>query len=98
METERLKHFEVVARTLHFGRAADILGIDQSILSRSIKRLEEEVGAQLLDRSRRHVVLSPAGRAFLDEARAAMRAVERAARVARTTGADHVGDLNLAVA
>jgi DNA-binding transcriptional LysR family regulator len=97
MDFERLRHFEAVARTLHFGRAAEQLNIDQSILSRSIKRLEEDLGVRLLDRSRRHVALTPAGQLFLDEARKVLEAAARAMRLARLTAAGEVEDLRVAL-
>jgi DNA-binding transcriptional LysR family regulator len=94
---ERLRHLDAVARTLHFGMAAAQLGIDQSILSRSIKRLEEEVGAPLLDRSRGHVALTPSGQVFLDGSRKALEVTERAGRLARLAAAKQDVDLRLGV-
>ena len=82
MDMDRLKHFEALARTLHFGRAAAEVGIDQSVLSRSIKRIEDELGFALFERSRGFVALTPAGKLFLDGSRQALDAIDRSSRMA----------------
>lgn len=69
MNLQSIRYFTVLAEELHFGRAAERLAITQPPLSQAIKGLETELGAQLLLRTSKHVELTPAGAAFLDEAR-----------------------------
>lgn len=86
-ELRHLRYFVAVAEELHFGRAAERVGIAQPALSQQIRRLEASVGAELLVRSTRSVALTPAGAALLPharralfEARQGMTAADRAAR------------------
>jgi LysR family hca operon transcriptional activator len=84
MELRHLRYFVAVAEAGSLTVAAQQrLYTSQPSLSRQIRELEDEVGAQLLTRSARGVELTPAGRAFLDHARLALSQVDAAADAAR---------------
>lgn len=84
MELRHLRYFVAVAEAGSLTVAAQrILHTSQPSLSRQIRDLEDEVGAQLLTRSARGIELTPAGRVFLDHARSVLSQVEAAAEAAR---------------
>jgi DNA-binding transcriptional LysR family regulator len=83
MELRQLRYFVTLAEELHFGRAATREHIVQSALSQQLQRLERELDVVLLDRTTHHVELTPAGSAFLIEARQILAQVERAAVAAQ---------------
>ena len=97
MELRHLKYFVAVAEALHFGRAAAKLRIAQPTLSYQIARLEAELSATLLTRSKRHVELTDAGRLFLQEARDIVEKADRAAEFARRMGHTETPRLRLGV-
>jgi DNA-binding transcriptional LysR family regulator len=80
---EQLRGFVAVAEELHFGRAAARLRMTQPPLSRQIQKLEAAVGAQLFERDNRRVALTPAGEAFLAEARRILAIAEAAPDLAQ---------------
>jgi LysR family hca operon transcriptional activator len=84
MELRHLRYFVAVAEAGSLTvAAARTLHTSQPSLSRQIRDLEEEVGAQLLTRGARGIELTPAGRAFVDHARLVLSQVEAAAEAAR---------------
>jgi DNA-binding transcriptional LysR family regulator len=95
MEMRHLRYFIAVAEEENVTRAAERLRISQPPLSRQIRDLEEEIGVSLLERTAKTVRLSPAGRAFLEEARAVIQRVETAVGVARAIDGGTRGELNI---
>lgn len=91
----QLRAFAAVCEMRHFGRAAERLGIGQSTLSQALAALEATVGAQLVERSTRHVVVTPAGRGLLPHARAAVEAAAAFAQAADGLGGPLSGSLRL---
>jgi DNA-binding transcriptional LysR family regulator len=89
LEARELAYFVAVAEELHFGRAAQRLGMAQPPLSRAISRLERRIGVRLLDRTSRRVSLSPAGEVFLAESRKALDAIDAATHRAQQASGCH---------
>ncbi|OBY23953.1 LysR family transcriptional regulator [Pseudomonas aeruginosa] len=95
MELRHLRYFIAIAEELHFGRAAERLGISQPPLSQQIQALEEEIGARLFERTNRRVELTDAGRLFLDESRQVLAQVDKAVLLARRAHLGELGELKI---
>jgi DNA-binding transcriptional LysR family regulator len=83
LDLRLVRYFTVVADHLHFGRAAAALHLAQPSLSRQIRRLEQQLGARLLDRTPQGSRLTEAGEVFLPRAKALLRSAAQAAAHAR---------------
>jgi DNA-binding transcriptional LysR family regulator len=95
MDTRQIRHFLAVAETLHFGHAADRLGMTQPPLSQSIMALERELGAPLFARTKRTVALTPFGAQWLPSVRKALDEVAALPQIARRLRDGEVGRLEL---
>jgi DNA-binding transcriptional LysR family regulator len=93
VEIRQLRYFVALARELHFRRAADQLRIAQPSLSNQLQRLEDEVDARLVHRTKRRVQLTEAGRVFLGEAQRILTDVERLVRLTRLANRGAAGEL-----
>ena len=91
LDSETIRKFVAVAQELHFGRAAQRLGIAQPPLSRAIKQLERRLGVLLFTRDGRTVTLTGAGTVLLSEGRAVLDAVQAAERRTRRAAAGTPG-------
>lgn len=93
MELRQVRYFTAVAEELNFRRAAERLHLAQPALSTQIRQLEEELGAQLLDRDRHHVALTAAGKVFLERGRRLLHDAEEAAKAAGRAARGETGQL-----
>jgi DNA-binding transcriptional LysR family regulator len=93
IELRQLRQFIAVAEELHFRRAAARLNMSQPPLTATIRRLEEIVGATLIERGNKVIALTPAGKEFLIHARAAIVRADVAVHSAREVAQGRVGTL-----
>jgi DNA-binding transcriptional LysR family regulator len=93
IEVRQLRYFVALAEELHFSRAAVRLHIAQPALSHAIRKLESDVGAELIARTTRKVELTDAGRVFLEEARSVLRHLERMVDDTVAASRGHIGRL-----
>ncbi len=96
IELRQLRYFATVAEELHFGHAAEKLHMTQPPLSQAIAALEEQLGAPLFLRSRRHVTLTAAGAALLPEARRMLAQATELPELVRRAAAGETGRIALA--
>lgn len=96
MEFRQLRHFVAVADELHFGRAAEKLGMTQPPLSQSIQRLESELGVRLFERTHRHVEITPVGAQLLPFVRESLAVADQLPVMAQRLLVGDAGQLRLA--
>ena len=98
MELRHLHYFIAVAEELNFSRAAQRLHVSQPPLSRQIRDLEEDLAVKLLDRDRRSVQLTRAGKVILEKARQLIRDAEVLRVEARKMGQQSQEELQIGYA
>jgi LysR family hydrogen peroxide-inducible transcriptional activator len=79
---QQLRYLTALADTLHFRRAAEACHVTQPTLSAQLKELESRLGAELVERSRSRVILTPLGRAVVERARRTLREVDEIRQLA----------------
>jgi DNA-binding transcriptional LysR family regulator len=84
VELRHLRYFVAVADELHFRKAAERLHVAQPAVSEQIRKLEQELGVTLFNRTQRAVALTNAGTAFLEQAHHVLRCADVARQAART--------------
>src|SRR3954469_7203513 len=87
VELRHLRYFVAVAEELHFRRAAERLHVAQPAVSEQVRKLEDDLGVRLFDRTQRSVALTDAGAALLTQAYRVLRQAEAARVAARSAGA-----------
>jgi DNA-binding transcriptional LysR family regulator len=95
VELRRFKYMAVLAEELHFGRAAERLGIAQPALTQQIQALERDLGVQLFKRTKRSVTLTVAGRSTLEEAIRTLQQADRTVLVAQQAGRGQLGHIEI---
>ncbi|ELF6209433.1 LysR family transcriptional regulator [Pseudomonas putida] len=97
MELRHLRCFLALAEELHFARATERLHIEQSPLTRAIKKLEEDLGVRLLIRHSRSMRLSRAGQVFKDHMPRIFTALQQARKEAKAVAAGDNGQMRFAL-
>jgi LysR family hydrogen peroxide-inducible transcriptional activator len=97
MNLQDLRYLVAVAEQRHFGRAAEVCNVSQPTLSSQIKKLEDELGVTLLERTNKRVDLTPVGSQILNHARRALAEAGQMESVARAARDPLVGPLKLGV-
>lgn len=95
MNFRTLELFCTIAERRSFSQAAAAHQLTQSAVSQAIQHLEESVGVQLIDRSKRPLVLTTAGKVYLSGSRVILRSYERLQREVRSTGEQLSGQLKV---
>ncbi|GAB3429856.1 LysR substrate-binding domain-containing protein [Massilia solisilvae] len=98
MEITQIRHFVRIAETGSYIKAADLLDIGQSTLSRQVRALEVELRASLFYRHGRGVLLTEAGKKFLEYARAVLHLMDSATIAVRDSESAFSGQLAIGMA
>ena len=98
MDLLQLRYFQVVARVEHMTKAAEELYIAQPSLSKTIRRLEKELGVSLFDRQGRSIRLNQFGRVFLEHLDTLFRALEEGQQQVRDMAGLEHGEVSLVAA
>ncbi len=97
MTLTELKYIIAVARTLHFGRAAERCSVSQPSLSIAVKKLEEELGVQIFERRTSDIAVTDVGRKIIDQAQRVLEDCQQIAEIAHQSRDPLSGPLKLGV-
>jgi LysR family hydrogen peroxide-inducible transcriptional activator len=97
LKLKDLRYLVALADTRHFGRAAARCFVSQPTLSAQLRKLEQYLGVQLIERQPRRIALTPAGEEIVQRARSMLEASEAIVSVARTRRDPLAGELRLAL-
>src|ERR1700752_3769854 len=97
MNLQDLRYLVAVAEHRHFGRAAAACNVSQPTLSSQIRKLEDELGVTLLERTNKRVDITPVGSQILEHARRALAEAAQMEAVARAARDPLVGPLRLGI-
>lgn len=95
MELRHLRYFAALGKELHFAKAADKLFITQPALSKQVQQLEDELGVRLLERTKRNVKLTEAGKYFLNEAEFVINHLEQVTEGVRRKAEGEEGEVRI---
>src|SRR5260221_3527435 len=95
IELRSWRQFLMLAKELHFGRAAELLHMTQPPLTLAIQQLERRLGAKLFERTRRSVALTPVGSALVEPVRQLLQQAAALTMRARGALAGEVGRVRL---
>ena len=95
MNIRALQYFVKLADLRHFSKAADACFVSQPTLSTQIRKLEEELGVQLVERSPKNIMLTPVGGEIADRARLVLSDIDQIRAVARRSGNPAEGTIRL---
>ena len=87
----------LVAEHLSFSRAAQVLGVRQSAVSRRVRALEDKLGVSLFERDSTGVRLTEAGRRFLERTRPALSEIDHAMKAAASAGRGAEGVIRIGI-
>jgi LysR family transcriptional regulator, hydrogen peroxide-inducible genes activator len=95
MNLRDLQYLVAVADHRHFGRAAEVCFVSQPTLSTQLKKLETELGVELVERNRGHILLTDAGERIVERARAVLRESDQIRAIARQASDPETGTLRI---
>jgi len=95
MNLRDLRYLVALAEHRHFGRAAEASFVSQPTLSMQIKKLEEELGVELIERNPRHLLLTAAGERVVERARVVLREADQIREIARRSQNPESGSLRI---